>query len=63
MTAQQKPDDSHYARLGVDAGKGSVRKTFGGIIDNDFPGAFVNIVRDPERPGEVFTGHMDGGWK
>lgn len=59
MTGQQ-PDSSNYARLGVDAGKESVRKTFGKIIDNDFPGAFVNIVRDPERPGEVFTGHMDG---
>lgn len=51
---------SQYAKLGVDATKGSVRKAFGQLVDNDFPGAFVNIVRDPERPGEVFTGHMDG---
>lgn len=54
------PQKSHYERLGVDAGKESVRKAFGQFVGNDFPGAFVNIVRDPERPGEVFTGHMDG---
>lgn len=51
---------SQYAALGVDAGKESVRNAFKNHIDNDFPGAFVNIVRDPERSGEVFTGHMDG---
>jgi len=51
---------SKYAGLGVDAGKGTVRAAFAKAIDNDFPGAFVNIVRDPERPGEVFTSHMDG---
>ena len=51
---------SKYAALGVDAMKGSVRKVFGSLIDNDFPGAFVNIVRDPECLDEVFTGHMDG---
>ncbi len=53
-------DQSQYAALGVDAMKGSVRRVFGSLVDNDFPGAFVNIVRDPDRPGEVFTGHMDG---
>lgn len=53
-------EESQYAKLGVDAMKGSVRKVFGQLVDNDFPGAFVNIVRDPERLGEVFTGHMDG---
>ncbi len=53
-------DQSQYAKLGVDAMKGSVRKVFGQLVDNDFRGAFVNIVRDPEQPGEVFTGHMDG---
>ena len=55
-----KVEKSQYDRLGVDAMKGSVRKVFGSLVDNDFPGAFVNIVRDPDRPGEVFTGHMDG---
>ncbi len=52
--------ESKYAALGVDAMKVSVRKVFGSLVDNDFPGAFVNIVRDPDRPGQVFTGHMDG---
>lgn len=52
---------SHMQRLGVDAGKESVRKTFGDVIDNDFPGAWVNIVRDMTRQrGWVFTQHMDG---
>lgn len=55
-----KVRESQYAKLGVDAMKGSVRKVFGSLVDNDFPGAFVNIVRDPECLGEVFTGHMDG---
>lgn len=50
---------THYADLGVDAGKESVRNTFTPLIDNDFPGAFVNIVRDAE-PGFVFTQHGDG---
>ncbi|MEK7494839.1 MAG: hypothetical protein AAB519_02385 [Patescibacteria group bacterium] len=51
---------SKYAEMGVDATKGNVRKIFGQYVQNDFPGAFVNIVRDPSRPGEVFTQHMDG---
>lgn len=50
----------HYARLGVDAGKETVRIVFGQLVNNDFPGAFVNIVRHPTRVGEVFTSHMDG---
>ena len=49
-----------YAALGVDSGKDSVRATFSGAIDNDFPGAWVNIVRCPWHSGEVFTQHMDG---
>lgn len=49
-----------YASLGVDAGKGNVRSTFRKVIDNDFPGAFVNIVRDPTVPGTVVTQHGDG---
>lgn len=49
-----------YAKLGVDSGKKEVREVFDQYVDNDFPEAFVNIVRDPSRPGEVFTQHMDG---
>lgn len=52
--------ESKYQQLGVDADKGSVREVFGRIIKNDFPGAFVNIVRDSRIPGRVFTKHPDG---
>lgn len=51
---------SQYEELGVDPVKESVRRIFGGCVDNDYPGAFVNIVYDPENPGQVFTQHMDG---
>lgn len=52
---------SQYAKLGVDAGKDSVRKVFSRhIVHNDIPGAFVNIIIDPERPDEAFTAHVDG---
>lgn len=56
MTAEK----SKYEQLGVDADKGSVREIFNRIIKKDFPGAFVNIVRDSEIPGRVFTKHSDG---
>lgn len=49
-----------YAALGVDSSKEGVRKTFSGAIDNDFLGAWVNIMRDPWHPGEVLTMHVDG---
>lgn len=55
----EKKDDKYMA-LGVDSGKKEVKKIFEKLVDNDFPGAFVNIVRDPTRPGWVFTFHMDG---
>lgn len=51
---------SHYDRLGVDAGKQSVRRIFKGAVDNDFPGSWVNIIRHPRRRGWVLTLHMDG---
>ena len=51
---------NRYADLGVDAGKGDVRNTFEGIIDNDVPGAFVNIIRDPSDPDTAVTQHGDG---
>ncbi|MFA5184421.1 MAG: hypothetical protein WC456_02730 [Patescibacteria group bacterium] len=40
-------DDSKYAVLGVDSGKESVGSSFKSIIENDFPGSFVNIIYDP----------------
>jgi len=52
--------ESKYAQLGVDADKGSVREAFKDVVRNDFPGAFVNIVRDPDIPGLVHTKHPDG---
>lgn len=51
---------SKYEELGVDPGKEKVREIFSRIVANDFPGAFVNIIRDPFHPGEVATLHMDG---
>ncbi len=51
---------SIYAQLGVDAGKENVRQAFSRIVQNDFPGAFVNVVRDPEVPNKVFTMHTYG---
>lgn len=57
---QETVGESKYAALGVDAGKASVRKAFGKHIDNEYPYAFVNIVRDPMRRGWVRTQHMDG---
>ncbi len=51
---------SEYEKLGVDPAKSIVREIFGKIIDNDFPYAFVNIKRDQEIPGTVFTKHSDG---
>ena len=55
-----KPKPSMYQLLGVDSEKNGVRKAFRLVVRNDFPGAFVNIVRHPERPGVVFTKHCDG---
>lgn len=51
---------SEYGKLGIDAGKKGVRKVFGNKVSNHFPGAFVNIIRDPFHPGEVATLHLDG---
>lgn len=51
---------SQYAELGVDAHKGLVKKSFRPIIDNDYPLAFCNIVKDRLNPGFVLTQHMDG---
>ena len=52
--------EGKYAQLGVDANKESVRKAFSQHIDNEFPYAFVNIIRDPLKRGWFRTQHMDG---
>ena len=46
--------------MGGEGEKRRVREIFGVIVRNDFPGAFVNIVYDPEVLGKVFTKHPDG---
>jgi phosphoribosylformylglycinamidine cyclo-ligase len=51
---------SQYQELGVDPHKANVKKIFAALINNDFPGAFVNIIRDPDVPGQVLTQHQDG---
>lgn len=51
---------SKYAQMGVDAGKASVRRAFADRVANDFPNAFVNIVKDPLYHGFVLTQHNDG---
>jgi len=52
--------ESQYAQLGVDAHKTGVKKSFKPVIDNDYPLAFCNIVKDRLNPGYVLTQHMDG---
>jgi phosphoribosylaminoimidazole (AIR) synthetase len=51
---------SLYEQLGVDPHKAGVRRAFGGVISNDFPGAFCNIVHDPSVSGQVVVKHPDG---
>ncbi len=49
-----------YENLGVDPNKTIVRQSFKDIIDNEYPGAFVNIVTDPTNKRRVITQHQDG---
>lgn len=51
---------SIYEELGVDASKASVRRTFESVVDNEYPGAFVNIITDPYCPTRAVTMHQDG---
>ncbi len=51
---------SQYEDMGVDPNKDSVRESFEKIIDNECPGAFVNIVTDPFDPSRALTQHQDG---
>lgn len=58
---ETKKDDSQYAKLGVDSGKTNVREIFKPLIDNDYPGAFVNIVTAPYTDRRILmTQHQDG---
>jgi len=51
---------SLYEKKGIDPHKSSLKEIFGKIVRNDFLGAFCNIVRSPDRPGEVEVKHADG---
>lgn len=53
-------EQSLYERMGIDPHKSSVREIFGKIVDNDFPGSFCNVIKDPDIPGMVMTQHGDG---
>lgn len=54
------PSTSMYEKLGVDPSKQSVRDIFAKLIDNEYPGAFVNIITDPFCEDRVLTQHQDG---
>ena len=76
MATEQEVKDtgSQYEKLGVDPDKNNVRATFKPIIQNDFPGSFVNIIYDPninpwdqvqkflgfKKNRRVLTQHQDG---
>ncbi len=51
---------SIYEQLGVDPSKSSVREIFEKVIDNEYQGAFVNIITDPYCPDRALTMHQDG---
>lgn len=51
---------SIYEQLGIDPNKSSVREIFEKVIDNEYQGAFVNIVTDPYCPDRALTMHQDG---
>jgi len=51
---------NQYEALGIDPNKKTVRQIFEKIIDNEYKGAFVNIVTDPFYPKRVITQHQDG---
>lgn len=52
--------ESMYEKLGIDPSKQSVRDIFAKLIDNEYQGAFVNIITDPFCESRVLTQHQDG---
>lgn len=54
------PEKDQYAELGVDAMKSDVSSSFGVVVTNDFPRAFVVAKRDPLHAGWVICMHGDG---
>jgi phosphoribosylaminoimidazole (AIR) synthetase len=55
-----KKEKSIYEKLGVDPSKENVKTAFKGIIDTEYPNAFVNIITDPFDSSRVITKHLDG---
>lgn len=51
---------SIYERLGVDPSKIEVKEIFEKVIDNEYRGAFVNIITDPYCFSRALTMHQDG---
>lgn len=54
------PDQSIYEKLGIDPHKTEVKNIYKKIVENHYPGAFVNIIPDPFHAGFVHTQHADG---
>lgn len=53
-------EQSIYQKLGIDPHKSSVREIFSKLVQNDYPGMFVNVISDKRHPGWVKTKHPDG---
>ncbi len=51
---------SIYEQLGIDPSKSSVREIFEKVVDNEYQGAFVNIITDPYCSSRALTMHQDG---
>lgn len=56
----EKETKSIYEELGVDPHKSTVREIFDKVTDNDVPGAFCKLVRDPSDPKYLVAKHSDG---
>ncbi|QQG52961.1 MAG: hypothetical protein HY931_01865 [Candidatus Falkowbacteria bacterium] len=62
---QENPDktpqsEDLYKQYGVASDKSGIKANFESIIDNMYPGAFVNINDDPSNPNGRTTMHADG---
>lgn len=53
---------SKYELLGIDSSKAGIRRVFKGVVSNEYPGAWCNIITDPwDHTGKnVVTKHSDG---
>lgn len=60
MSNKEKKKENIYEKLGIDPSKKSVREIFEKINENEYPGAFVNMITDPYCNDRVITQHQDG---